>query len=211
MKRSSIIWWLIAVWWLSGCSDSSSNAPLKASTESGEVTVMSAGVERTYYLIIPDDYDPRFFEEPLLFAYHGTTGTYDLWLNGFYDLLEAVGDDAIVVLTQALPDINGVTRWNYDYDFEYFEDVLADVESRVNFDPRRVFVTGHSNGAGMAHELGCNYGDLIRGHCGPRGHHAQHTMCRLGGGVADPWRKRRAGPVGHWRGRASVLGSLQRV
>jgi pimeloyl-ACP methyl ester carboxylesterase len=163
MKRSSIIWWLIAVWWLSGCSDSSSNAPLKASTESGEVTVMSAGVERTYYLIIPDDYDPRFFEEPLLFAYHGTTGTYDLWLNGFYDLLEAVGDDAIVVLTQALPDINGVTRWNYDYDFEYFEDVLADVESRVNFDPRRVFVTGHSNGAGMAHELGCNYGDLIRG------------------------------------------------
>jgi predicted esterase len=163
MKITTIIWLLIVVSWLSGCSDSDSNNSNNSPPESGELTVLSAGVERTYYLIIPDDYDPRFFEEPLLFAYHGTGGSYDLWLNGFYDLLDAVGNDAIIVLMQALPDGNGVIQWNYEYDFEYFEDVLADVDRRVNFDPARVFVTGHSSGAGMAHELGCNYGDIIRG------------------------------------------------
>jgi hypothetical protein len=29
-------------------------------------------------------------------------------------------------------------------------------------DENRIFVTGHSSGGGMAHELGCNYGDVIR-------------------------------------------------
>jgi len=166
MKISSVIWLLIAVSGLSGCSVGDSNksvTPVKPPPETGEVTVMSAEVERVYYLMVPDDYDPRFFDKPLLFAYHGATGTYDLWLNGFYDLVDAVGDEAIIVLPQALADHNGVTLWDYEYDFQYFEDVLADVKSKVNFDPRRVFVTGHSNGAGMSLELGCNYGDVVRG------------------------------------------------
>lgn len=163
MKTIRLIWFVIVFTWLSGCSDSDSNGDVTVPPETGEVTVMSAGVERVYYLIVPDDYDPRFFDKPLLFAYHGATATYDLWLNGYYDLVDAVGDEAIIVLPQALPDINGSTLWDYEYDFEYFEDVLADVESKMNFDPRRIFVTGHSNGAGMALELGCNYGDVVRG------------------------------------------------
>lgn len=101
--------------------------------------------------------------EPLLFAYHGTAGSYTAWLDGTYDLLDEVGQDAIVVLAQALPDQNGVNQRNYDYDFEYFESVLADVDAKLKYDPRKTFVTGHSSGAGMAHELGYNFGDVIRG------------------------------------------------
>jgi hypothetical protein len=163
VKLLRIMWWLIAIASLSACSNGPSGTPATVPPETREITITSADVERVYYLIIPDDYDHQSFEKPLLFAYHGATGTYDLWLNGFYDLVDAVGNDAIIVLPQALPDHNGVTLWDYDYDFQYFEDVLADVKSKVHFDPTRVFVTGHSNGAGMALELGCNYGDILRG------------------------------------------------
>lgn len=162
MKALKLTLCLIAVSWLTACNDSPSGTPAKPPPETGEVTIMSADVERVYYLIVPDDYDAQAFDKPLLFAFHGATGTYDLWLNGFYDLVDAVGDEAIIVLPQALPDHNGVTLWDYSYDFEYFEDMLADIESRANFDPRRIFVTGHSNGGGMALELGCNFGDVVR-------------------------------------------------
>jgi hypothetical protein len=92
MKTIRLAWFVIIFTWLSGCSDSDSNGDVNAPPETGEVTVMSAGVERVYYLIVPDDYDPRFFDKPLLFAYHGATATYDQWLNGYYDLVDAVGD-----------------------------------------------------------------------------------------------------------------------
>ncbi|UCG72483.1 MAG: hypothetical protein JSV45_14755, partial [Chromatiales bacterium] len=90
-------------------------------------------------------------------------GSYDAWLDGTYDLLDEVGNDAIVVLAQAKADQNGVNQWDYDVDFQYFEDVLADVDNKVSYDQWKIFITGHSSGAGMAHELGCNYGDVVRG------------------------------------------------
>lgn len=148
---------------VAGCHDDSDGQAAAPLPETGEVTLMSSATERSFYLIIPEDYDPEQPAKPLLFAYHGTGGSYDLWLEGYYDLVETVGDEAIIVLPQALPATNDVNQWNYAYDFEYFEDMLAYLEEHVNFDRRRVFVTGHSSGAGMAHELGCNYGDRIRG------------------------------------------------
>ncbi len=161
MKQLGSICLLVAVMCLAGCSDNSIQIRVPPAT--GEVTVVAEGVPRTYYLIIPDDYDPDLPIKPLLFAYHGTGGSYDAWLDGTYDLLDKVGQDAIVVLAQAKPDQNGVNQWDYDVDFQYFETVLADVDARVTYDRRQLFITGHSSGAGMAHELGCNYGDVIRG------------------------------------------------
>lgn len=131
--------------------------------QTGEVTFMSSGLERKFYLIVPSDYDPSQTLKPLLFAYHGTGGSYDAWLNGYYDLLDAVGDEAIIILAQAEPDVNGTNQWNYAYDLQYFQDMFSWVEERLSFDKSRVFVTGHSSGGGMAHELGCNFGDKIRG------------------------------------------------
>ncbi len=150
---------------IAGCGNDSKPAVavLPPAPETGEVTLMSSGTERKFYLIVPADYDASQPVKPLLFAYHGTGGTYDYWLNGYYDLLSFVGDQAIVVLPQALPDSNGVNQWNYANDPRYFQDILQYVEQRMNFDRGRVFVTGHSSGGGMAHELGCEYGDLVRG------------------------------------------------
>lgn len=162
VKKPGLIGLLLAVLWVTGCSDSSLPYP-SVLPVTGEVQVKSAGVARTYYLVIPDDYDPDVVSKPLLFAYHGTGGSAEAWLDGTYDLLDYVGNDAIVVLAQAKADQNGVNQWDYGVDFEYFEDVLADVGRKLTYDPWQVFITGHSSGAGMAHELGCNYGDLVRG------------------------------------------------
>ena len=132
-------------------------------TQTGEVTFLSSGTERKFYLMVPPDYDPTQPVKPLLFAYHGTGGSYDAWLNGYYDLLDVVGDEAIIVLPQAEQGTNGVNQWNYANDLQYFQDMYAYVGERLNFDKRRVFVTGHSSGGGMAHELGCTFGNQIRG------------------------------------------------
>lgn len=41
-------------------------------------------------------------------------------------------------------------------DVQYFDAMLADLESRYTVDRRRVYVFGHSNGAFMAHRLACD-------------------------------------------------------
>jgi poly(3-hydroxybutyrate) depolymerase len=128
----------------------------------GLQTVESEGRTREFYLQLPADYKSSAEPKPLLFAYHGTGGSYELWLDGFYDLADAVGDGAIMVFMQATEDHNGVNQWDYDFDLEYFEDVLERLRRGLEFDANRVFVTGHSSGGGMAHDLGCNYGDIVR-------------------------------------------------
>ena len=76
----------------------------------GLQTVESEGRTREFYLQLPADYQSSAETKPLLFAYHGTGGSYELWLDGFYDLADAVGDDAIMVFMQATEDHNGVNQ-----------------------------------------------------------------------------------------------------
>jgi polyhydroxybutyrate depolymerase len=131
---------------------------------SGLQTIESEGRERVFYLQLPDDYDATGIapSKPVVFAYHGTGGSYDAWLDGTYDLADAVGNGAILVYMQATEDQNGINQWDYAFDLQYFEDVLGRLERGAWFDSKRVFVTGHSSGAGMAHDIGCNLGDVVR-------------------------------------------------
>jgi polyhydroxybutyrate depolymerase len=39
--------------------------------------------------------------------------------------------------------------------------VIADVRSRYNVDPRRIFVMGHSNGGFMSYRMACDHADVI--------------------------------------------------
>ncbi len=132
------------------------------------------GDERTYWLELPDDYatlnsvTPTLAGDnpkPLLIALHGTGGTHERWTNEElgYDLIGPVGDGAIMVFPNALPDANGSQQWSFAYDFEFFLDLIAELDRRgLNYDPERIFVTGHSSGAGMTHEIGCRFGDVVR-------------------------------------------------
>lgn len=119
------------------------------------------GAARSYYLDLPSDYDASAPARPLIIAYHGTGGSYQAWLD-VYKLREVVGDGAILVYPDALPNAAGTKQWNFATDFRMFEELLAQLPARISFDSNRVFVTGHSSGAGLTNEIGCRYGDRIR-------------------------------------------------
>ena len=155
--------WLLpvtALMLLAGCNDGDGFRFDADMPESGLYTITSSGIERTYYLDVPSDYRPGGARKPLIIGWHGTGGSHELWLDGHYPLREAVGDGAILVYPDALPTQSGINQWNQDRDLQLFEDLLDDLP--VKYDPKRVFVTGHSSGAGLTHELGCHHGDRIR-------------------------------------------------
>jgi len=126
----------------------------------GERTIVSDGIERVYYLKLPENYNSRT-SYPLIFAFHGLGGDYTRWTEGYYNLQEVVRDGAILVYPNALLK-NDQPQWDYDTDLAFFDDLYAELEASLCFDIRKVFAVGHSNGAGMAHALGCKRGNILR-------------------------------------------------
>jgi len=161
MKLFTIVLLALLSLGLVGCPEDSGS--LFDFTESEMLTIESGDAERQFYVRLPKDYAFAPGNRPLIFAYHGTGGTYQAWLNGFYDLDRVVADEAIMVYPQALPDAAGTNQWDYLFDFEFFEDMLFELSLRYVFDANRIFVTGHSSGGGIAHEIGCRFGDIVRG------------------------------------------------
>lgn len=169
---------LFAAFLLSACmfDDDDDNNSSAAPLTTGLQTLESGGDEREYYLQLPADYaadadaapaaigdDTR---KPLLFLYHGYTGSYENWIGDdpYYDMVEVVGDDAIIVVPNGLPNAAGQRAWGGSKDLDFFVDMLAELDRLgLQYNPNKVFVAGHSNGAGFTHELGCKYGDVIRG------------------------------------------------
>lgn len=143
---------------IAGCFDNNSN---DVGPQTGLQSLSTGGLQRTFYLDLPGDYAAAAAPRLLIIAYHGTGGSHRAWLDD-YRLREVVGDGAILVYPDALPNAANINQWDFASDFQMFEDLLARLPAQVNFDASRVFVTGHSSGGGFAHELGCRYGDRIR-------------------------------------------------
>lgn len=143
---------------LASCFDNNSN---DVGPQTGLQSLGSGGLQRTYYLDLPSDYAAAAAPRPLIIAYHGTGGSHRAWLDD-YRLREVVGDGAILVYPDALPNAANINQWDFSSDFQMFEDLLERLPAQVNFDASRIFITGHSSGGGFAHELGCRYGDRIR-------------------------------------------------
>jgi len=128
----------------------------------GERKMTSNNEERVYYLDLPKDYNANTAYS-LIFAFHGLTGDYTSFTEGStYNLKSVMGEEAILVYPNALPDAAGATKW-VSSDLDFFDDLYAELEENLCFDPRKVFALGHSAGAGFTHELGCQKGDILRG------------------------------------------------
>lgn len=176
IARLMLAWVIVAT--MVGCgADVSTPVPSGGQPEplsTGPQTVWSGGVPREYFLRLPTDYDTDGLvdtasessdDKPLIIAFHGYTGSYENWVgeSPVYNLLDAVGDDAIFVAPNGLPDAAGNRIWGGTADLNFFVDLLADLDRRgLRYNPNRIFVAGHSNGAGFVHNLGCLYGDVIR-------------------------------------------------
>ena len=126
----------------------------------GEHKIISNGIERVFYVKLPENYNPNT-SYPLIFGFHGFTSDYTVFTEGDIDLQEVVGDEAILVYPNAL-GIHGEPQWDYESDLIFFDDLYAELEANLCFDRSKVFAVGHSNGAGFTHTLGCKRGNVLR-------------------------------------------------
>lgn len=114
------------------------------------------GVQRSYVLHIPSDYEPET-ALPVVLAFHGrkSDGSEMEAYSGLSGLR------AIVVYPNGLPDDEGKTGWaGAPYapeadDIGFVREVLNRLDDRLCVDDDRIFATGKSNGGGFTALLAC--------------------------------------------------------
>ncbi|HYM14386.1 MAG TPA: PHB depolymerase family esterase [Dehalococcoidia bacterium] len=120
-------------------------------------SLTSGGVDRTYILYVPAGYDGGR-RLPLVVAYPGYAQPADSLAA--YDGLDPLADaSGFVVVT---PNAAGNPQfWNEGKsaaladDVQFTKDLLAKVEQGLCIDAARVYLTGYSNGGGMALRAAC--------------------------------------------------------
>jgi polyhydroxybutyrate depolymerase len=128
----------------------------------GAQHVAAGGRDRNYMLVVPEGYAPQA-PYPLVFVLHGGGGT-AAGARTQTDLEKVAAGHAVFVYPDAIGgnwDLNAPASTNGDV--ALFDAILLVAHNTLCIDPRRVFVTGFSNGAYMANQLGCRRGDRIRG------------------------------------------------
>jgi poly(3-hydroxybutyrate) depolymerase len=111
-------------------------------------TLTSKGVQRTYYLFIPDSVTKEH-PAPLLITLHGS-GRDGKSLLVHWEVIAA--KEGIVL---AGPDSSDRAGWGSPQDGPVFlRDIVDDVKSKAPIDDRRVYLFGHSAGAAFALQMG---------------------------------------------------------
>lgn len=119
-------------------------------------TIMDQGLERTYYLYIPDNLPAG---APLVFVLHGYGGKAENYQPKYYPLADEFG--FAVCCPQASPDPRGKNSWNVGYPWQIDAMQVDDIEfvialknslvERYGFSSENVFFTGNSNGGEMCY------------------------------------------------------------
>ncbi len=134
---------------------------------------VTVGGDRPALLKLPKSYDARK-SYPLILLLHGRGASapiVDLYLGlsrsqPFHDYL--------LLLPEGTVRDDGQKVWNATEqccatnnkdvdDSRYLQDLVQEVKSKYQVDPRRVYVYGHSNGGFMAYRLACDTNGLFAG------------------------------------------------
>jgi polyhydroxybutyrate depolymerase len=131
------------------------------------------GGDRPATLWSSDGYQ-RTTPTPLVVVLHGYggDGVNQTAYLGFGALVSERG--VLLVAPNGMTDSQGHRFWNateaccdFDQsrvdDSTYLAELIADISTEWNVDPRRVFLMGHSNGGFMAYRMACDHPELIAG------------------------------------------------
>ncbi|SIO85356.1 PHB depolymerase family esterase [Nocardiopsis sp. JB363] len=140
-------------------SDGCESAPPQEPGQSAQHPLTSGGLERSYRLHLPDDYDEHR-AWPVVLAYHGrgNTGAGTEEFSGLSEL------PAVVVYPEGVIGQGDGDRQAWQGapysapgvdDVTFTHDVLDTVESELCVDRGRVYATGKSNGGGFTAILAC--------------------------------------------------------
>lgn len=140
-----------------------------AALQAGEVTIDLGRGPVTVY--IPSSYDDEV-PAPLLLLLHGysANGAGQEAYMRFLPATEAAG--VIYAHPDGTTDFFGLQFWNAtDACCDFFDSNVDDsgyllalieaIEANLNVDPRRIYVTGHSNGGFMSYRMACDHADKI--------------------------------------------------
>ena len=149
------------------------------------------GDPRSYWLRVPDGYDPNF-PFPLALMFHGAGGDGPS-LYDYDGMVEQAALDAILVYPDALLAPTDLTAWIAQpgsRDIAFIKALLASVPADYCVDSSRIVLAGHSSGASMASEAACELGpSRLRAFAGFAGNPVLAEDC--------------AGPVDAWLGHAT--------
>jgi len=143
----------------------------------GAITINE--VTRKFNTHIPPGYQPGV-PTPLVLNLHGRGGT----VNNHEQIsqMNARADEQgfIVVSPQAIGEPS--TWWpasgpKGQADLEFFQMLIATLESQHSIDPARIYVTGFSNGGAMANRLACTLANKIAAIAPVAGAHPQMETC----------------------------------
>jgi polyhydroxybutyrate depolymerase len=131
----------------------------------GGTSLAVNGVTRTYRLHVPATFQKN--TSALVVVMHGSGGN-GLGMEvgtGFSSLADQVGF-AVVYPDGLFESQGGQTNWAYfsnDFsdDVGFMRQLIQTLQGSVQFDPRRVYVTGLSSGALMSHRLGVQLSDRV--------------------------------------------------
>lgn len=133
---------------------------------SGDYTLRSGGIERSYRVHVPASYDGRK-PVPLVLSLHGGygTGANQEEISGFSQLAERHG------FIVAYPD--GIARaWNAGEccgppqergvdDVGFIRALIAQLRQQYRIDERRIYGNGFSNGGMLMHRIACEAPELF--------------------------------------------------
>jgi len=137
--------------------------------QSGYGKLTSDGIERDYYVKIPEDYDPdRSYK--LIFCFHWWYGSMDAVISGdiiggpYYGLEALADNSAIFVAPNGLEDDGGPRGWVNPggRDIRFIRALLDHLDSNLCIDQQRIFSTGFSYGGMMSFAIGCAMSDIFR-------------------------------------------------
>jgi len=126
---------------------------------------------RSSNLVVPSGYDPAT-PAPLIVLLHGYTSSgaaQDAYM-GFSAIADEFG--FLMLTPDGLIDGGGSSFWNATdaccnfwastvSDSDFLRGLIGETRSLYNIDPRRIYVTGHSNGGFMSYRMACDHADLV--------------------------------------------------
>lgn len=148
-------------------------------------TIFSDGVSRQYFLHIPTGYDETA-AIPLLISFHGFTD--DPFSHARYTGFSELADeeDFIVVYPagwQAGPDepLGWFSHANAEEEFvddvRFTRDLITFLLDSYAVDPARIYISGFSNGGGMAHRVACDMSEEVAAVTAGGGTHLDEDPC----------------------------------
>ena len=118
--------------------------PSNAKGKSSKETISSGNAQRTYYLFVPESGEPQQ-KLPLLLLLHGSGRNGQSLMDKWKDL----GDKEKIII--AAPDSIDSPQWTIGKDGpDFLRDLVDALKAKYPIDERRVYLFGHSAGAGFA-------------------------------------------------------------